>query len=635
MRNIAGIKDYRPVNFWKTVKKLFKEANYNKPLFAFAVFLSFLRALCFTGGTWVTGKIVDLFLTPDKLAPVSSNGRPNFFHYYIDHTNLFFIWLGFLFTIFIIYALVAYFQMFLMIRISNQAVLRIRNKAFNNLQKMHIDYYDTRKSGDLISRLSNDVDSLELGFTNGLTESTTAFFNLMFSIIFMAIMSVSLTLISVFVFCLLMIVSFILLKKLKDVYALQQKSLGEINAYLEEIITNKKIVSSFQKFDLVAKEFEKHNHNYFKITTKSNIMSNMTYPNYNLAIELTILVFIAISMVFYVYGIPTWGSSQITAGFLLAFINLLWNFGGTINDMLMQSINIILGVSAANRVFQISEMEPPHYPDTLQKLPESFAPEIEFKNVYFRYNRNSSNFQTKNVSFKVKPNQMIALVGPTGAGKTTIINLLTKFYDIEREPFEVNGKKVVPGDIYINGIPYSQINSKDLRNHMSIVLQDTFLFKDTIKNNIIISQPNATYEDIKKATQITKMHDKIKSLPDGYNSIMDGESSLFSKGQNQLLDISRVILSNNNIVIFDEATSNLDTKTEKQVYRAMDQFMKNKTSFVIAHRLSTIVDADLILVIDDGQIVEQGSHDELLKLNGVYSNMYNTQMDRIMKAKAK
>lgn len=618
-----------------TFIRLAKDFNKDAKLFHPALFLAFLRAILFTAGTWFVGKAVDIFFNPTV--------KQVFFgHQMTPDNKLSFFWItmGVLIGIFVIYCISAVVQMRLMVIVSNNSVNRFRQQAFANLQKMHIDYYDTRPSGNMISILSNDIDNMEMGITQGLNDTTTSFFNLIFSAVFMLLMSVSLTVISLLIFAILMSFTIVLLKIIRKNFIKQQKRLGDLNTFVEEMISNKKIISSFKQSDNIVDKFEFFNNRMYSSNKKAGIATNLMYPNYSFAASASILSACAIGFAYSHFNVPTWGfdiilgtPTVVTGGFLIGFTGLSWNLTGTINDILTQSSNIILAASSFDRLSELIDLDVPTYSKDLVKLDENIDAEIEFKNVYFRYDRKSTNFQVKNMSFKVKPGQMVALVGPTGAGKTTIINLLTKFYDIERKPFEMNGKMITPGDIYINGIPYKDINSKNLRNHMSIVLQDTFLFEDTIRNNIKISSPQATDDEILQAVKMAKIEREIMNTSKGFDTMIGSDASNFSKGQNQLLDISRVILSNNNIVVFDEATSNLDTKTEKQVYKAMDKFMKDKTAFVIAHRLSTIVEADMILVIDDGQIIENGTHDQLLTLNGFYANLYNTQMNRMAQAK--
>ncbi|UUD37003.1 ABC-type multidrug/protein/lipid transport system ATPase component [Mycoplasmopsis californica] len=615
----------KPKNLKQTTFKIVKEIAKDKVKFPLVVFLALLRAICFTCGAWFTGVIIDQFLTPDLAAGPTDGDR---FKKLIEGPNSFFISVGILILITIVYITVSAVQLMITIKLTNVSIMNIRKRAFHNIQKMHIDYFDTNKSGELISRLNNDVEMFEVGLTNILIEFFTSVFNLFFSLVFMMLISPTLTLITVVIFYIFLSTSLILLKKMRKIYAQRQKKFGELNAYIEEMISNKKIIASFNQYDKVVKDFNKINGALAKQNYWGYTYNSLLQPNYDFAVKIAIAISLCLVMIFHRFNTPSFGMRAWSAGSTIAFVNLMWNFGGTSFDMLMQVGNYIMGVSAAERVYELYDLKTPQYTKDYVKLPDDLKASIEFKNVYFRYDKTSNNFQVKDISFKIDAGKTVALVGPTGAGKTTIINLLTKFYEIERETLNINGEKIVPGDIYINGIPYNKINSKDLRNHMSIVLQDTFIFKDTIKNNISVSDHEATDQDIIEAAKIANIHDKIDRLVNKYDTIISEDSSIFSKGEKQLLDISRVVLSNNNIVVFDEATSNLDTITEKKVYAAMDGFRKGKTSFVIAHRLSTIADADLILVVNDGQIIESGNHKQLLKLDGFYANMYNTQMNK-------
>ncbi|WP_027334309.1 ABC transporter ATP-binding protein [Mycoplasma elephantis] len=616
---------HKPQKLRDTTFKIIKGISSNKKTFFLVIFLALCRAICYTTSVWFTGQIINSFLTPDLNAGSSDNER---FENLINNPSNFYISITLLIGVTIGYLLSSLLQLFFTTKLSNGLILNIRKKVFSNIQKMHIDYFDTNKSGELISRLSNDVEVFEMGLTNIMIEFFTSFFNLIFSLLFMLLISPTLTFIVIIIFYVLLAITILLLKKMRKAYRARQKYFGELSAYIEEMISNKKIVTSFNQYDKVIHDFNKINSKLAKQNLLGYTYNSLLQPNYSFAVNIALAIGLCLIMVFYRFNIPTFGISTWSVGVTVAFINLLWNFCGTTFDMLMQVGNYIMGVSAAERVYELYDLKTPYYPKDFEKLPSNLHANIEFKNVYFRYDKKSSNFQAKNISFEVKPGQTVALVGPTGAGKTTIINLLTKFYDVERNKIIINGKEIIPGDIYINKIPYSKINSKDLRNHMSIVLQDTFIFKDTIKNNILVSNNKATIDDIIKATKVAEIHDKIENFDNKYETIISNDSSFFSKGEKQLLDISRVILSNNEIVVFDEATSNLDTSTEKKVYKAMDDFKKGKTSFVIAHRLSTIINADLILVVNDGQIIESGKHNELLECNGFYADMYKTQMNK-------
>ncbi|MDJ1647799.1 ABC transporter ATP-binding protein [Mycoplasma phocimorsus] len=630
-------------NFWGTIFRINKEVSRYGTPYWLGLFFGFLRAALFTSGTFLLGLITERFFKTKNNINLQENflSQSKLFGFDISVEISFYILISILIAIFILYTISSVIQIKLMTNLGNKAVYNMRMKGFSNLQKMHIDYYDTTKNGELISRLSNDSNNAELALTQSLVFIPTSIFNFFLSFFFMLFLSVTATLIAVSIFALMISSAYFLLKHNITNRTINIQLFGEMTSHLEEYIANKNLINSFNQTENVIKKFEKINNKTYISNKKVYNYSNLTFPVYNISANVAIVAAIVFGVVCKIYNIPAYGiditgaGKQATfgAGFLISFINLMWNFSSTVNDLIERANVIILGVASSKRLYELNDLKTPYYPLNYKLFPTNEDFTIEFDNVYFRYDKNIDHYETKGISFKVKKGQHIAIVGPTGCGKTTLINLLAKFYDIESGEIKVDKKKVIAGEIYINNIPYSQINSKNLRDNMSIVLQDTFLFNDTVKNNIKISNKNATDDEIQQAISITGIDDKINNLKNGLDTIIGEKYTSLSNGEGQLIDISRVLLVNKDIVIFDEATSNLDTETEQQVYKAMDSFMKNKTSFVIAHRLSTIIKADLIIVMNEGEIVERGTHKELLEKNGFYAQMYSTQINNILSVK--
>lgn len=626
--------------FLMTLFRINKEVSKYGAPYWIGLFFGFFRSILFTGSTFLLGSITERFFRPKEQVTLYDyfKSQTSLLGYKMSIEFSFYIMLSILIFLFILYALSSVIQIRIMSKLGNKVVYNMRMRGFNNLQKMHIDYYDTTKNGELISRLSNDSNNAELAITQSLIFIPTSIFNLILSFVFIFLLSVTAALIAFISFMSVISLAYFLLKKNIINRTINIELFGEMTSHLEEYISNKNLISSSNQVENVIKKFEKINNDTYISNRNVYNYSTLTFPLYNIAVNIAIVAAVGFGVYCQINNIPTYGiditgSNQTPVfgvGFLISFINLMWNFGNTINDLIERANIIILGVASSKRLYELNDLQTPYYPSDYKLFPTNEEFVIKFDNVYFRYDKNGNNYQTKGVSFEVKKGQHVALVGSTGCGKTTLINLLTKFYDIERGQICVDNKIIDAGEIYINNIPYSQINSKNLRNNMSIVLQDTFLFNNSIKNNITISNPNATEDEISKAISIIGMESKINNLKEGIESIIGDKFTTLSNGEAQLIDISRVLLVNKDIVIFDEATSNLDTETEQQVYKAMDDFMKNKTSFIIAHRLSTIINADLIIVMNQGQIIERGTHKELLELDGFYAKMYNTQVNNAL-----
>ncbi|ADQ47263.1 ABC transporter related protein [Caldicellulosiruptor kronotskyensis 2002] len=505
--------------------------------------------------------------------------------------------------IYIINSIFAYLQGYGMMVISQRVVFKMRNELFSKLQKLPIKIFDTRAHGDLMSRLTNDIDVV----TNTLNASLTSIFSSIItitgSIVVMLLLSPVLTALTLTVVPLMFWLTNLIASRTRKLFSQNQKLLGSLNSIIEEDITGQKVIKVFSREEKEIKKFEKVNKELTQVGIKAQIFSGIIPPLMNLLNNFAFIIVAASGGFLALKGF-------ITVGTIASFIQYARQFTRPLNELANQFNQIQSAFAAAERVFEImDEEEETSLEDEIDL--KDIKGEVEFKNVWFSYTKGQP--VIKNISFKVKPGQMVALVGPTGSGKTTIVNLLSRFYDVDS------------GQILIDGTDIRKINRQSLRKKLGIVLQDTFLFSESVKENIRYGKLSATDDEVILASKMANAHDFIKHLPHGYNTVLTDNGMDLSQGQRQLLAIARAILSDPAILILDEATSNIDTRTEKLVQSAMLKLMQGRTSFVIAHRLSTIRNADLILVILNGEIIEQGTHDELLAKKGFYYNLYMSQ----------
>ncbi|MBU4692172.1 ABC transporter ATP-binding protein/permease [Mycoplasma zalophi] len=496
------------------------------------------------------------------------------------------------------------------VRASQKAATQIRLKAYNRLMKMPISYFDKQNSGSLMSTLTNDIDMVAQGLLLVISKFMILINFTILSISLIFILSPYLALLSIALIIFLYSFSFIFLKLAMPQFRARQDKLSNLNGHIEEIIKGQHLIRSFNKVELANREFDKFNNSLVKPSLKANIFSQMVYPYSNFASMLLQLI-VTIVGTLLILNNKNGGNGVLTFGNLIVITMYLKMF----TNQLLESVDIVSSVQAAvassSRIRELASLRP-EVDQTKLKNISDFKGDVKFENVDFSYTNNPDKLQLKNATFWAKKGQTIAIVGPTGAGKTTIVNLLSKFY------------LPLKGDILLDDKNILSISEQSWRDQISIVLQDTYLFKGTILENLRYGNLNATDEEIKQAAKMSFAEDFILKLDHDYNTIIDQTGSILSQGERQLIAITRAILANKNILVLDEATSNVDTQTEKKIQKAMLHLMEGKTSFVIAHRLSTIVSATAILVINNGEIIEKGSHEELMALNGFYTKMYNT-----------
>lgn len=511
----------------------------------------------------------------------------------------------FLAIIYILSALFTYIESISMTVVANKFAKNLREKISIKINKLPLKYFDKNKIGDVLSRVTNDVDTVSQTLNNSLASFVSALTLFIGTIIMMfvtnSLMAITAIISSLFGF----IFMFIVLSKSQKYFIERQKELGNLNANIEEIYSNIAVVKKYNAKEETRANFNKINDKLFDSTRKSGFLSGLMPP---MMMFVGNFGYVCVCIV----GALLVINNKISFGVIVAFISYVRLFTSPLSQIAQTMSSFQQTVAASERVFELldeEEMEKETNKKILEK--EKVIGKLEFNDVCFTYDGNNTP-TIKDFSVKIKPGQKVALVGPTGSGKTTMVNLLMKFYDINS------------GDIKIDDIKIKDLKRENVHDLFTMVLQDTWLFEGTIKENIIYNRKNITLEEVKKACKIVGMDHFIKTLPNGYDSYLNEETNV-SEGQRQLLTIARALIKETPFLILDEATSNVDTRTEEFISKAMDVLTKGKTSFIIAHRLSTIKNADLIIVMKDGEILEKGKHDELLKQNGFYAELYNSQ----------
>ena len=516
--------------------------------------------------------------------------------------------LGILLGMYAVSALFSFIQGWLMTGVSQKMCYNLRDAISKKLNRLPISYYESRNVGEILSRITNDVDTLQMSLNQCITQLITSVTTVIGILIMMLSISPIMTLIAIVILPLSGMMVGLVVKKSQKYFVAQQKYLGKINGQIEEVYSGQNIVKAFNREDIVLDEFDKTNEVLYKSAWKSQFLSGMMQPIMSF---ISNLGYVAVAVVggFLVINYT------IEIGDIQSFIQYVRSFTQPIAQLAQVSNMFQSMVAAAERVFELlDEPEEELYVENPVKL-DNVEGNVTFDHVSFGYKPDK--IIIHDFSCEVKPGQTVAIVGPTGAGKTTMVKLLMRFYDANT------------GSIKVDGHDIKDFNRYDLRDNFGMVLQDTWLFKGTIMENIRYGRLDATDEEVIAAAKAAHAHHFIKTLPDGYQMELNEDASNVSQGQKQLLTIARAILADKKILILDEATSSVDTRTEVRIQKAMDNLMRGRTSFVIAHRLSTIKDADMILVMKDGDIIEQGNHEELIAKNGFYANLYNSQFEDI------
>ena len=516
---------------------------------------------------------------------------------------------------YVISAILSYILAVVMIRLSQRIIYKMRKQVFEKLTSLPVNYFDTHATGDIISHLSYDIDTINSTLSHDLIQVLTSIYTVVGSLIFMWQISKPMILIFAVTVPASVIFTRYRSKVVRPLFRKRAKKYGELNGFAEEMLTGSRTISAYGREDVVSARFNEINDEAMDSFYSAEYQGAMLFPTINLINNISLTLVAIMGGILYMLSnngtILAASAFFITLGGVAQFVQYSRKFAGPINEFSNILHEFQSAFSAAERVFRILDEEPERLdaPDA-KALPEVKG-EVVFDEVTFGYTRDKT--VLKNLSVKAEKGHTVAIVGPTGAGKTTIINLLMRFYDKDS------------GRILIDGIPSENIKRAELRRAFTMVLQDTWLFCGTIYDNIVYGREDATAEEVYAAAKSAKIASYIESLPDGYDTVLSDDGVNISKGQKQLITIARAFLSDSPILILDEATSNVDSRTEIQIQRAMSELMKNKTCFIIAHRLSTIQNADTILVVKDGAIIEQGNHTELIEKGGFYHSLYHSQ----------
>lgn len=581
----------KPKETIKTIKKLFRYLRKYRLYFLLTFVCVIGSSVLSLIGPYLIGKGIDNYIIPRNL-----NGFGKF--------------LLFMFIIYLFNSFLFYIQGLTMANISQKVGFDIRNDAFNSIHKLSLKVIDRRPIGDIMSRITNDIDMINMTIGTSLIQFFSGTIMLTGTIIMMIVLSPVLTLYSMILIPLMVIITKIISSRTRKYFFLQQTKLGEINSIVEEDITGLKIIKIYGKEENEIKKFEEKNLELKEYGIMAQKFAGIMPPLMNFLNNVSYVIVGGIGGLLALKNV-------ITIGTIASFINYVKQFTRPLNELANQFNTIQSAIASAERVFEIMEEEKEKEDIESAIEFEDIRKEIECKNLYFAYE--DEKYVLKNINFKAPSGKIIAIVGPTGAGKTTLINLITRLYDIEK------------GEILIDGIDIMKIKKDSLRKNIGVVLQDTYLFSGTVRENIRYGKPEATDEEIEKVCKITNAEKFIINLPEKYETFLSDGGQSLSQGQKQLIAISRAILANPKILILDEATSNIDTRTEIDIQKSMLNLMKGKTSFIIAHRLNTIKNADLILVVNEGEIVEAGKHEELMKKKGFYYNLFMTQFGEIEK----
>jgi ATP-binding cassette subfamily B protein len=492
----------------------------------------------------------------------------------------------------------------MMAGISQKIVKTLRTQVMDKLTRLPLKFYDSRTHGEILSRVTNDIDLISNTLNQSLTQFVTSIVTIVGVTIMMLTISPLLTLATLVILPLSIIIISIIVKKSQKYFKMQQKSIGDVNGHVEEMFGGFLVVKAYNREEKSIESFEKYNEELYNAAWKAQFVSGITMPLMRFVSNLGYVI-VAVAG-----GIMV-TKRTIELGDVQAFIQYSNQFSQPISQVANIMNMIQSTIAAAERVFEILDEEE-EIPDPIDALEISNVKgDVSFEHVYFSYVPEKKLIEDLNID--VKSGQTIAIVGPTGAGKTTLVNLLMRFYEIQG------------GKITVDGIDIRKIKRDSLRKTFGMVLQDTWLFNGTVKENIAYGKENATDEEVIDAAKKAHAHHFIMALPGGYDAVINEEASNISQGEKQLITIARAFIADPDILILDEATSNVDTLTEKLIQKAMRKLMHSRTNFVIAHRLSTIVDADLILVMNEGQIIEKGTHKELMAKNGFYAELYKSQ----------
>ena len=578
-------------------KKAIKNILYLLKDYKLKLLLTFICALMSTAFSIIAPFLVGLATTTifDGINAINAHTGT------MDFNRLFFL-LACVTALYIASTVFTYLQAWFLVDIATNISFDLRTRLIEKITLLSMEDVDENKRGDILSRITNDIDSLQTGITQSFFQLMTAVFTIIGVVIMMLYINVWMTLAAL----ILIPIAFILITvitKFSQIYFLKQLTYkGSLNAQIEETFVGHDVIRTFNQENIEMVNFEYDNENWFKYEWKSQFFSSFNGP---LMHFISNLAYVAIAVLGAIFVIQR----AIAVGDILAFFQYIRNFTQPIQQITKVMNLIQTAMAASERIFEFLDLDDEENPSDLQIT--DLNDELTFEDVSFGYSEDERII--KDLSFNVKKGEKIAIIGETGAGKTTIVKLLMRFYDVDS------------GEIKIDGVNINEYDKNSLRSMVGMVLQDSWLFSDTIANNIRYGKLNATDEEVIDAARKAHVDDFVSQLPDGYETLLNEDSDNISHGQKQLLTIARTILADKKILILDEATSSVDTRTEKLIQEAMDELMEDRTSFIIAHRLSTIKNADNIIVIENGEIIEQGTHEELLRQKGYYHNTLNAR----------
>lgn len=517
-----------------------------------------------------------------------------------------FTYAGLMILFYVVSSVLSYLLSVLMIHISRKVVFRMRKDVFDRLLSLPVGYFDTHQTGDIISRISYDIDTVNASLSNDLVQILATIITVIGAFSMMVVISPRLVLVFVFTVPLSICMTKLITSKTRPLFRLRSRKLGELNGFVEEMISGQKTLKAYHQEEHTIEKFDLKNEEAVESYYRAEYYGSVTGPTVNFINNLSLSLISVFGALLYLAG-------SMTIGDISSFVLYSRKFSGPINEFANIISEFQSALAAAERVFLlIDELPEPADAKDAKEL-SNVEGSVRIEHVSFGYTE--GNPIIKNLNLTAEKGKLVAVVGPTGAGKTTLINLLMRFYDVG------------DGHIYVDGEEAASVTRKSLRKAYAMVLQDTWLFEGSIYDNIAYGKEGASMEEVVAAAKAAKIHSFIRRLPDGYHTILSDDGTNISKGQKQLLTIARAMLLESPMLILDEATSNVDTRTEIQIQQAMRKLMEHKTCFVIAHRLSTIQNADVILVVNHGEIVEQGTHKELMEKKGFYHQLYRAQFE--------
>lgn len=589
----------KPQNFGKAIKDTLSYLGGYKIVIVFVIFIAALATVFETLGPMVMGKGTTL-LAEGVMAKIHGTGGINFTAVgKVLITTL---------ALYAIGAFAQFLQAWIMNTITQRVVYKMRMDISEKINRMPISYFEKVPTGEILSRITNDVDTLGQGLSQSVSNFIWSIISVLGTIAVMLYMNVTLTIVAIMVVPLSALCMALLIKVSQKHFKAQQEYLGIIDGQVEENFSGHLIIKAYNREEKIIEEFNESNEKLYESAWKSQFMSGIMRP------LMKVVANIGYAAVALVGGVLCAGGT-IGVGVIQAFVQYVKNLGQPIQEIAQIMNQVQSMAAAAERVFDFLEQEEESIDESNAISADDITGEVEFDHVSFGYDEGTTVIH--DFSAKVKPGQKIAIVGPTGAGKTTMVKLLMRFYDVKS------------GSIKLDGHDIREYKRKEYRENYAMVLQDTWLFKGTIDSNLRFGKAGATKDEVVEAAKAAKAHHFIQTLPGAYKMVLNEDATNISEGQRQLMTIARAILSDKKLLILDEATSSVDTRTEEEIQKAMDNLTQGRTSFIIAHRLSTIKNADLILVMDHGDIVEQGNHDELLAKGGFYAELYNSQFEEV------